>query len=239
MQDEVSIVVSDRIFPRSPHPSNCANIYQEIQEATASEPLSIEEEYSMQKSWRQDADKLTFIVCRPIERPTPVQLEQSDDSPQAMIGDINLFLRVDDGDDGDEEPQIIGEIELMIAEKVNQRQGFGKAATLVFLRYILDRQQEILTEFIQRGVERDMREKVQKAITGDLTFTCLSVKIGNTNVRSLALFEGLGFQKVSQQPNFFGEFELRRTDLECSGIDKSLQLSGVERYSEVLYTRTQ
>ena len=35
----------------------------EIQELTCSEPLSLEEEYAMCKSWQEDANKLTFIVC--------------------------------------------------------------------------------------------------------------------------------------------------------------------------------
>ena len=37
---------------------------QEIQLATASEPLTLDQEYAMQQSWRADADKLTFIICR-------------------------------------------------------------------------------------------------------------------------------------------------------------------------------
>jgi hypothetical protein len=32
------------------------------QETTASEPLSLEEEHAMQRSWREDADKCTFII---------------------------------------------------------------------------------------------------------------------------------------------------------------------------------
>lgn len=33
-----------------------------LQEATASEPLTIEEEYNMQHKWAEDEDKCTFIV---------------------------------------------------------------------------------------------------------------------------------------------------------------------------------
>lgn len=207
---------------------------QEIQEATASEPLSIEEEYAMQRSWRQDADKLTFIACRPIATDSSANLSPESDSASNMIGDINLFLRVDDGDDGDASPEIIGEIELMIAEKANQRRGFGKAALLAFMRYITERQGEILGEFVS-GLDETIKGKVRAK--GELKFECLSVKIGQTNEKSLKLFEGLRFVKVSEEPSYFGEFELRRVDLGVEGVELDLRGAGVEGYREVAYER--
>ena len=69
---------------------------KEIQEATASEPLNLDEEYAMQQSWREDADKLTFIICYPGEnlRQTTAVTAGTYDSANAMMGDVNMFISI-------------------------------------------------------------------------------------------------------------------------------------------------
>ncbi|KAL4754162.1 hypothetical protein BDW72DRAFT_190305 [Aspergillus terricola var. indicus] len=212
---------------------------EEIQQATASEPLSLSEEYAMQQSWRNDADKLTFIICLPAasERDNGnLSLTDEDDSPAHMIGDINLFLRVEeDEEDGDKEknpsnPQIIGEIELMIAEKKDQGRGFGKAALLAFLKYVLGREREVLEEFV--AGDEEAKKVMDKEKVKELKFGALSVKIGQANERSLKLFEGLGFKKIGDSPNYFGEWELRRKELDIES--ENLRVGG---YREVAYER--
>jgi hypothetical protein len=228
---------------------------KDIQQATASDPLSLEEEYAMQRTWRDDGDKLTFIVCRPFQPGLPKAEPESgphrdsetlnkhgitvggvpatvDAELGAMIGDVNLFISTLD-DDVDEDstqvdrpqttgastaPSIVGELELMIAERTQQGKGHGKAALLTFLDFVMCHEQAILEEF-QRGFETNGETKPFPTHAGtasgsastpsELKFDHFCVKIGETNVRSLALFEGLGFIKTSQQPSYFGEFELQ------------------------------
>ncbi|XP_030317455.1 N-acetyltransferase 9 [Calypte anna] len=96
---------------------------EELQHLTASEPLSLEQEYEMQRSWREDTDKCTFIVLD-AER----WHGQTCGDEHCMVGDVNLFLT-------DTEDPTLGEIEIMIAEPSYRGRGFGKEATLMMMSY--------------------------------------------------------------------------------------------------------
>lgn len=194
----------------------------EIQEATASEPLNLEEEYSMQQSWRQDHDKLTFIACLPLPTTSSTQAVQggTHDAPSLMIGDVNLFLSAADED----EEGCIGELELMIAPTSARRKGYGRAAVLSFLSYIQNNLDAILAEYKQKtGVEK-------------MRLLQLRVKIGSKNTKSINLFESLGFTKVDQSPSYFGEFELVMEGfLGENRIRNLLQKFGVDSFAELEY----
>ncbi|CAL4094321.1 unnamed protein product [Meganyctiphanes norvegica] len=95
----------------------------ELQELTASEPLSLEEEYAMQRSWREDENKCTFIVLD-----KDLYEETGHDEVAAMIGDTNLFLT--DSDD-----PTMAEAEIMIAETRFRGKKRGWEAILLMLRY--------------------------------------------------------------------------------------------------------
>ncbi|XP_047561947.1 alpha/beta-tubulin-N-acetyltransferase 9 isoform X1 [Lutra lutra] len=97
---------------------------EELRRLTASEPLTLEQEHSMQRSWREDADKCTFIVLDAEKwQARPSTTEES-----CMAGDVNLFL-TDLGDPS------LGEIEVMIAEPSCRRRGFGTEAVLMMMSY--------------------------------------------------------------------------------------------------------
>ena len=96
-------------------------------ETTASEPLSLSEEYTMQNSWHHDPKKVTFIVLskHQLEPSTPGASERELES---MAGDVNLFLN-DPDDPGN------AEIEIMIAEPRFRRNGFAREALKLMISY--------------------------------------------------------------------------------------------------------
>ncbi|KAJ8589845.1 hypothetical protein M405DRAFT_933225 [Rhizopogon salebrosus TDB-379] len=94
-----------------------------LRELTASEPLTLDEEYSMQKKWQDDPDKLTFIIL--------ARENDEDLSANRMVGDINLFLKGQPEDD-----EFEAEVEIMIAELAYRRKGLALEALRLMLTYV-------------------------------------------------------------------------------------------------------
>ncbi|KAJ3331996.1 N-acetyltransferase 9 [Blyttiomyces sp. JEL0837] len=90
---------------------------------TASEPLTMEEEYQMQQSWRDDENSKVIRLF-----PTfPGNREGTGPSSLlgGMIGDVNLYFN--DHDDPHN-----GEIEVMIAESEARKKGYALEALQLF-----------------------------------------------------------------------------------------------------------
>lgn len=95
---------------------------EELQKLTASEPLTLDQEYCMQRSWREENDKCTFII---LDR---AQWDQGCPENQCMVGDVNLFMV-------DPENPLLAEIEVMIAEPTFRGRGFGEECVRLMLYY--------------------------------------------------------------------------------------------------------
>ena len=95
-----------------------------LQEMTASEPLSLAEEYAMCTSWQEDADKLTFIILD----------SAAGTGVEAMVGDVNLFFHawLREEDDAD---YAVAEVEVMIGEPSARRKGLATEAVRLMLDY--------------------------------------------------------------------------------------------------------
>ena len=100
-----------------------------LREATASEPLSLDEEYEMQASWALDEKKCTFIiVCAGKDRTASVR---GPASVSAMVGDVNLYFN--DHDDAH-----AAEIEIMIADVSARRKGLASEALRLMQGYAME-----------------------------------------------------------------------------------------------------
>nr|XP_040033342.1 N-acetyltransferase 9 isoform X1 [Gasterosteus aculeatus aculeatus] len=95
----------------------------ELQQLTASEPLTLEQEYDMQRSWREDDDKCTFIILDKQR-----WADSRVDEEQCMVGDVNIFLT-------DPTDPTLAELEIMIAEPGHRGKGIGKEVTRMMMSY--------------------------------------------------------------------------------------------------------
>ncbi|XP_045509295.1 N-acetyltransferase 9 isoform X2 [Colias croceus] len=137
---------------------------EELQQLTASEPLSLAEEYEMQKSWREDDDKCTFITL------DKELFEKTNDEIKSMIGDTNIFLTDKD--------QAQGEIEIMIAEKSARGKKMGWETVILMLLYGIEyinlkkyeakislSNEKSIKMFYKLGFEEQSRSEVFQEVT--------------------------------------------------------------------------
>ncbi|KAK0739248.1 GNAT domain-containing protein [Apiosordaria backusii] len=201
----------------------------QIQEATASEPLTLQEEYENQLSWRTSTDKLTFIICSPLPLPsehhpplatnpdTIKTVPQDADTPPKMLGDINLFLYPSEDSSSSSSPappipkEVVGEVDIMIASPEHRGKGLGEKATRAFIGYIWENKEEIMKEYISDKIDDGVDVGEEEVEVPKLTM--LMAKVGEGNEQSLRLFgEKLGWEQEGGR-NYFGELKFVLRDV--------------------------
>ncbi|KAI0727042.1 acyl-CoA N-acyltransferase [Fomitopsis betulina] len=170
----------------------------ELQELTASEPLSLEQEYDMQRKWREDEDKLTFIILANESAEDATDNVDSDWlKTLPMVGDVNLFLK---GDLCDEDFE--AEVEIMVAEAAYRRRGLAHTVLQLFLSYATSTASSPSPPTAAAGANTN------PASIPPIPRTRLVARIGMQNAPSIALFGKLGFVET-KRVEVFGELEMR------------------------------
>ncbi|KAL7128530.1 hypothetical protein ABFS83_13G002300 [Erythranthe nasuta] len=146
-----------------------------ILQATASEPLTLDQEYDMQISWFQDPLKQTFIV---LDKELVVgEFVHGQSHTEAMVGDVNIFMN--DLDD----PQT-AEVEIMIAEQKSRGKGLAKESILLMMAFAVENfgihifrakigesNESSLNLFKKLGFEETSCSEIFKEITLELPVT--------------------------------------------------------------------
>ncbi|KAI0810596.1 acetyltransferase domain-containing protein [Xylaria sp. FL0064] len=233
---------------------------EDLREATASDLLTLEEEYENQQSWRTAHDKLTFIVCQPAtltSTSTATSDEDAaifageDDAEARMVGDVNLFLTPDDdsedeaenhyhagnekdGEDCEkkERSDVKGEIDIMIASPEHRRKGCGEAAVRAFLRFLARHHGAILEEY---GIASST---ASGGTVRNVRLKRLVAKINTDNAGSIGLFEKVGFRRHGE-PNYFNEVTVVLSDfLPLANGTGSEDEADRRSYRECFYDRS-
>ncbi|KAK7965981.1 uncharacterized protein PG986_000258 [Apiospora aurea] len=226
-----------------------------IREATASDRLTLQEEYENQVSWRTSADKLTFVLCRPLEPSSPrvkatvagdAVWAGQDDVPERMLGDINMFLTPWDDDDDGAEAIVVAdadaagvefvraEVDVMIAGAADRGRGLGKAAVGALLEFVSRNREGILREYATTTQQQQHSSNKRPEICEFV------VRIKASNVGSIALFKGFGFRQRGEV-NYFGEIEmvlLPAIGKLGEGTPSIGEIEVVEGYREAKYDRS-
>ena len=138
-----------------------------------------------------------------------------DDVEDRMLGDVNLFLYPDPEAESESEGRLYAEVDVMLAEKAERRNGRASAAVKALLVFLLRNLGAILSEYASYTGQ------------GEVELDRLVAKIKDTNEASRLLFGGLGF-KQRGGVNYFGEVEL------ALGLEGVLPWEG-EDHEEVEY----
>ncbi|KAF9496984.1 hypothetical protein BDN71DRAFT_654638 [Pleurotus eryngii] len=193
---------------------------EELRKLTASEPLSLEEEFSMQEKWQIDEDKLTFIILAPNH---PHATAENDDArlnligrsdpkleSMAMIGDVNLFLkgsRRDNREDGDVEDDFEAEVEIMIAEPDWRRKGLAIEALQLMLGYATTGSPSGAFPPLLEPKTQDTSHRLSESPL-PVSPRSLVTRISESNTPSIKLFQKLGFV-ITRRVEVFREVEMR------------------------------
>ncbi|KAH7731225.1 GNAT domain containing protein [Aphelenchoides avenae] len=121
--NESTVIIGKRCALVPYHPKHVPKYHGWMQDPllrhqTGSEELTLEEEFDMQAAWRNDEDKLTFIIVSP---------NYEKDEVAAMVGDINAFF----SEEG-------VELSVMVAEPAFRGQGIASEAIQLMMQYVED-----------------------------------------------------------------------------------------------------
>jgi hypothetical protein len=204
-------------------------------DATASEALTMEDEIEMQKEWRDDEKKCTFIVlARDLlneevdsegERidipPIPTTCTEKNkivgksypklikDTLQAMVGDINLFLSEEENYNSDDE---LNFHQQQISPTEKSSVHMTQAELDIMIAAKTHRHKHLGTELVLMMMYYG---------ASSLNLRRFYVKIKDTNHSSIKLFKGkLGFKECAYA-ECFGEYEF---ECKCETSEEMVEL---------------